>query len=93
MDSALWNRFFGHIKEEEKQDRQEAEEMHGRICEFVSQRGFQDLTQWIDKEISQRRVAPGPEGSMLYACGVRDGLEIIQKHLADLQIKARESIT
>ena len=88
----LWAHYFRQGEAEASAGIEQAQERVAAIRSLVTSFGFRtELVDWIESEISQRRVRPGVHENMLYECGLMDGLELVRQRLRALEGMARDS--
>lgn len=82
--SNLFRAFFVEPLQREEQEREATSAEMEKLSTFVSHPYFERLTKDIQDLENRHRPKPGSEGEMIYAIGVRDGIEKARLHLESL---------
>lgn len=90
--SNLLSKYFFREQEEIKSLQEAKLARIGRISELVMTQGYRiDIKKWLEDTLEKCEPRPGQESEMILAIGVRDGLRIVARHLADLERDVVES--
>lgn len=88
----LRSRFFGTAEEEEEEIRQDELEVtmqRAAASEFTHSTHYETFKSWLEIASKENEPRPGVQEDMLYQCGLRDGIRLVQDHLAELENFAR----